>query len=252
MANAWPAAVREDRSGWLVRWADGFTRRGNSALPIGGGDKVLELVAACEAFYRARQADPIFQVSSASAPAELAVYLTDRGYQETARTFVAHAPTEDVIGSTSAGRWSSEATSEASDQWFDVYWSVESARGRSARDAALCRKVFLMPALPHSFVGVRHGTDVAAVGEIVVEDGWAGVQCMTTSADHRRGGAATAVLHRLAIEARSLGAEGMYLAVMADNDAARSLYETAGFQISHEYRYFTAPADRPKRPPGSA
>ena len=32
--RAWPAALVEPLDGWLLRWSDGLTRRGNSAYPL--------------------------------------------------------------------------------------------------------------------------------------------------------------------------------------------------------------------------
>jgi ribosomal protein S18 acetylase RimI-like enzyme len=46
------------------------------------------------------------------------------------------------------------------------------------------------------------------------------------------------ILNGLAHEAPRREVERMYLAVLADNAAAVSLYENAGFRAVHEYCYF--------------
>lgn len=240
MANAWPPAVRENRGGWLVRWADGFTRRANSALPVGQADEVPTLVSECEQFYRSHRTAPVFQVSTASAPPELVDYLVARRYRGTARTLVAHASVQDVIANTRSSGSTEVEQDHVPDDWFDAYWEVEASRGRSGADAKMCRDTLLEPALPRAYATVRALGEVAGVGQIVVERGWAGVQCMATRTGHRRRGAATAVLHCLAVEAAARGAEKMYLAVMADNLAAQRVYQRATFRPAHEYRYFTA------------
>ena len=61
---------------------------------------------------------------------------------------------------------------------------------------------------------------------------------MATHPSHRRRGAASAVLHQLAVEALDREVEHMYLAVMADNPAALALYQRSGFNVTHEYSYF--------------
>ena len=66
-----------------------------------------------------------------------------------------------------------------------------------------------------------------AVGSVVVEDGWAGIHNMATATGHRRRGAARAVLHTT----RS------YLAVMETNEAARALYQSAGYTTAYRYWY---------------
>ena len=128
---------------------------------------------------------------------------------------------------------------DAGDEWFDAYWSIESDRGRSDTDAIVCREYLLAPGRPMAFAAARHGTAVVGVGQIVIQRSWAGVQCMATSPSHRRQGVGEAVLHELGKEALRQRAETMYLAVLGANDAARGLYERAGFTAVHQYSYFT-------------
>lgn len=243
MANAWPPVVVEHHQGWRLRWADGVTRRANSALAVGGDEKLDEMVDAVEAFYGTFGAPPMIQVSSASAPPSLGPLLTTRGYRSTARTFVLRAAALDVAGHDGLND-AVLRTERPSDGWFETYWSVESQRGRDPGDAELCRGVLLAPSQASVFVEVHDGPEVISVGQIVLESGWAGVQCMATKPAHRRRGAASVVLRALATEAASRHAEHMYLAVMADNTAGVSLYEGVGFRPTHEYCYWSLPEHR--------
>lgn len=101
----------------------------------------------------------------------------------------------------------------------------------------LCR-VLLAPELPTVFATARSNGKVLGVGQLVVDRGWAGVQCMATSLSGRRQEVASSVLNGLAIEAAQCGIGRMYLAVMATNDAATALYASAGFRTTHDYCYF--------------
>jgi ribosomal protein S18 acetylase RimI-like enzyme len=211
-------------------------------LAIGEAGDVDELIARAERFYRSRDARPLFQVTTASTPRSLVGELEARGYRPAARTLVLDAATDVVADNTmTAPRFARRVDLHPTEGWFDAYWSIERTRGRTPGDDAICRDVLLRPALPTSFVTVVDGQEVIGVGQVVVEHGWAGVQCMATPPAHRRRGAASAVLNALAVQALALWAERMYLAVMADNAGARSLYERAGFRPVHEYCYFTAP-----------
>lgn len=120
-----------------------------------------------------------------------------------------------------------------------AYWSVESLRGRNDAHKAVYRDVLLAPRLPTAFAAARRSSETVGVGQLVVKRGWAGIQCMATVPSHRRHGIAKAVLNKLAKEATRRGIEQMYLAVMADNQAAQELYASVGFTPVHEYRYFT-------------
>jgi ribosomal protein S18 acetylase RimI-like enzyme len=243
MANAWRPAVVETYGGWRYRWAGGVTRRANSALALGANGSVAELVARAEAFYGKRAAPTLIQVTTASAPPSLVAHLQARGYRSTARTLVEKAATRDVVDRTRPSAYEIEITEGPTDEWFDMYWSVEATRGRYDTDKAVCRTVLLASGLPTAFAAARRGSEVVGVGQLVIERGWGGVQCMVTDPSHRRRGVAKAVLGGLAEEALRREVEHMYLAVMADNDAATSLYERSGFEVVHEYSYFTDQTD---------
>jgi GNAT superfamily N-acetyltransferase len=214
-------------------------------LALDFGRDTSELIDFAETFYRDRGAPTLIQVSNASAPRDLATQLRTCGYRPSAHTLVQRAPASEVLERTKA-TLEVEITVEPTDEWFDAFWSIESVRGRSDTDASVYRDTLLAPGLPMAFAAARRGSDVVGVGQIVIERGWAGVQCMATSPAHRRQGVGDAVLHGLGNEALRQRAGNMYLAVMSDNDAATVLYERAGFTTVHEYSYFStdsAPTD---------
>ena len=75
------------------------------------------------------------------------------------------------------------------------------------------------------------------MGSVVVEDGWAGIHNMATSTEHRRRGAARAVLKALLEWGAARGATRSYLAVVETNQAARALYEGSGYTTAYRYWY---------------
>lgn len=237
--NSWQPALVEAFGGWRYRWAQGVTRRANSVLALEAGRDTSELIDFAESFYRARGAPTQLQVSTASAPRDLEAQLRLRGYRPSAQTSVRRALTSEVLERT-APTLNVEITVEPTEEWFDAYWSIESVRGRSDSDKVVYRDHLLAPSLPRAFAAARRGTEVVGVGQIVIERGWAGVQCMATSSAHRRQGVGDAVLHQLADEAFRWRAEKMYLAVMCENGGATGLYDRAGFHAVHEYSYFTS------------
>ncbi len=237
MANAWRPLIEEQHEGWRYRWSDGLTRRANSALAVGRTGTVDDLVARAEDYYGLRGAPTLIQVSTASAPRGLPAYLQSRGYRSTARTFVQAAAIADVVERTES-RFDIEIAATPSDEWFGTYWSVEATRGRTDTDMTLYRHVLLAPELPTVFAAARRDGKVVGVVQLVVDRGWAGVQCMATAPSDRRQGVADSVLNGLAIEAAERGIGRMYLAVMATNDAGTALYASAGFRATHDYCYF--------------
>jgi N-acetylglutamate synthase len=156
----------------------------------------------------------------------------------TARTVLMTASTAPVAAATTTPLgWTVDATEAATDGWFDTYWAVESQRNRDDAQRSICRNVLLRRDSA-AYVSVIESGCTIAVGQVVVEGDWAGIQCMATDATHRRRGAASVVLTHLAQHALALGASNLYLAVMHANTGARRLYEQVGFSPAHEYSYF--------------
>ncbi|MEV6487196.1 GNAT family N-acetyltransferase [Actinoplanes sp. NPDC051633] len=90
---------------------------------------------------------------------------------------------------------------------------------------------------------VRLDGVVAGRGRAVAENGWTGVFDMVTAPAARRRGVARQILAAIAEWAAAHGAPRLYLQVEESNDAARRLYESAGFSPLTTYHYrVSAPA----------
>jgi N-acetylglutamate synthase len=238
MADAWPAEVTEYVGSSRLRWASGVTRRANSCLAIGDDDQIPEIVARATDFYTARAAVPLFLVSTASAPPAMPSHLKSLGFESAAHTFIQTASSAVVAATASdPDAWDAEVTSELNDAWFETYWEAESSDHRPDRSRSIYRDV-LPCADKAAYVAVVESGVTVAVGQIVVRDGWAGIQCMATNPTHRRQGAAGRVLAHLAQQALARDAPNMYLAVMAENQGAQRLYERIGFSTAHDYCYY--------------
>lgn len=70
--NAWPALQTLFYDGWVLRFANGYTKRANSVHPLypATGDAVHN-VAVCADMYRARGLPVVFKMTPASEPAGL-------------------------------------------------------------------------------------------------------------------------------------------------------------------------------------
>jgi len=239
MADAWPAVTTELCDGWVFRFADGVTRRANSALVVGQPSDLAEAISAAERFYAARGADPTFLLTDASSPPAAVDALRSRGYRPTATTSILGADASTVADDDgSDGAWHVEVDDQPTDEWFDVYRSV-AAHGRSPSELAVLRHVLLDPVASSAFVTLtdQHGATMA-VGQVVVDRGWGCIQCLATLAPARRLGAGRLVTQTLARQAASNGAVRVFAAVMADNDASLGLMASLGFGRNHQYSYY--------------
>jgi GNAT superfamily N-acetyltransferase len=214
-------------------------RRANSVLTLAAGD-TLDLdarLAIVEDHYR-RVGRPVrLQVGDASAPADLDDALAARGYAVEAPVDVCTAPTTTVLARCAPGGATPalERHPVPDERWLATWRDCDT----SDRPAELYGEGY------RALLG-RVGPDLLAlavpgigVAVGVRERGRVGVFSMKTHPDHRRRGVGRSLLHELARWADGERAATMYLQVETDNDAARALYDGAGFTRHHGYRYRT-------------
>jgi ribosomal protein S18 acetylase RimI-like enzyme len=240
VADAWPPAEQIVMGEWRFRWTSGVTRRANSVLARGNEAQIEQLVAFGEKFYLDRGGPSRFLVSRASAPSELAAHLLGRGYRAHDRTLVMTIDTAQLLARSEAGDWAVERSAHATPDWFRCYWQADSPRPLDTAEGVIHRQTLLAPVPASSFVLLHERRDGVAVGQIVFDRGWGGLQCIATMTSHRRRGAAGAVLHQLALQAEDADISRLYLVVLAENLPAISLYASLGFAVVHEYAYFTS------------
>ncbi len=245
MADAWPAAEQVELGEWRLRWTGGFSRRANSAVATGHPGRDLgQAVDAVETFYAERGRPARLQVSGRASPPELGGLLRRRGYREDAPTEVWVGPLSGMRGLRGGG-WDLEEAGAPDDTWWAVYAGVEhgwaaGSVGDAATEAAY-RGTLLRPAAPTVFVTACRDGSKACVGQGVAQGEWLCVQCVATRPEHRRRGAARAVMAALGRWGERHGCRSAYLAVLRSNAPAQALHRGAGLTPVDAYAYLCAP-----------
>jgi N-acetylglutamate synthase len=255
-AAHWRGTEEEWLGGWLLRAAEGFTGRANSALPL--GDPGLPADAALDAvtrWYRDRDLRPMIMVPTPLEPGDavqpttghpttghpttgqLDRQLTERGWPTRpgpAYVMVADLPLDVPAAGLCEGR-EVRATAEPDDAWAARYHY----RGQDFLPP-VARKV-LTSAERQSFVSIRDGETVLAIARLSLALDWAGITAVEVNPDHRRQGLGTAITAAACQEARAHGISQVFLQVEVGNTGAQALYERLGFRYSHRYHYRVAP-----------
>jgi ribosomal protein S18 acetylase RimI-like enzyme len=278
-ALGWRAPEEERLGDWLLRAADGFTGRANSALATGHPGCPLDHAArSVRDWYQARGLPAMIAISyPAGRPQAVPLdgFLAGLGWgvrPGTATVMTAQAG--QVAGAARAGRAGGvlagraggspgpgpaempvhvEMAPEPSEEWLALYHY----RGQPSLPP-IARQV-LTSAPWQAFASVRAGGQTIAIGRVAAAAGWAGLTAIEVAPGHRRRGLATAVTAALAAQAAAHGAGHVYLQVEDDNEPARILYRRIGFTAHHDYHYRIAPegqsldpalgtADRPAGP----
>jgi GNAT superfamily N-acetyltransferase len=237
---AWPALEIVQLDGWHLRAAHGITGRANSVWSnrCTGSLSLDERVDAAERFYTQRGLAPKFQITPAALPEALDPHLEARGYRFHSPTRVQTASLREVMQHTRPLRESPhfeiEVSEEFDDNWFTLYCEAE---GADESTAAVRGAILQMLPQPSAFVSLCIDGAAASVGLGVVCGAWMGLFCMSTLAQYRRMGAASAILRTLAIWGSMHDAEQAYLQVRQENAPAVATYARAGFTSAYPYHY---------------
>jgi N-acetylglutamate synthase len=244
MASAhWRGTEEEWLGDWLLRAAEGFTGRANSALPLGGpGLPLDEALAAVTQWYRARGLPPMIVVPTSLRPDSqgqaLDNQLSERMWLTRpgpAFVMVADLPLGVPADGLTADR-EVQLSPEPDDAWAARYHY----RGQ-AHLPPVARKV-LTSAREQSFMSIRDGDEVLAIARLSIAGGWAGITAVEVHPGHRRQGLGGAITAAACDAAGQRGVSQVFLQVEVGNAGARALYQGLGFRDSHRYHYRLAPA----------
>lgn len=236
-AKGWRAPEEERLGGWLLRAAQGFTGRANSALAAGDpGISLAEAVRAVRRWYAERELPAMIAVPyplGRPGDSDADRFLGQHGWSVRADpAVVMTAPAAAVARPCLAERV--DLHPEPTRAWLDYY------HYRGQRLPPIARHL-LVSASFQTFASIRRDGGIVAIGRVAVADGWGGLTAVEVHPGHRRSGLATTITAALAAAAAAQGAPSLYLQVAAGNQAARALYARAGFTEHHGYHYRVAP-----------
>ncbi|MFF1377369.1 GNAT family N-acetyltransferase [Streptomyces sp. NPDC058308] len=232
-ARAWQPVESERLGQWELRAAAGFTRRANSALPLGDPGRPLdEALSYVREWYAARGLPPYVQTATGAEGAQelLCAGLEEHGWAREVSAEL-HIGGLAAVGDLTADVERVELSRSFDDAWLRRY------------------QRFGVPG-PHVFKVLASGPSVwfasvpgsgdapAAIGRCVVDGRWAGFMAVEVDPAHRRQGLATAVMAALSRQALAEGASAAWLQVEAANDGARALYGGMGFTAHHAYHHY--------------
>lgn len=232
-ANAWPGLRTVLVDGWVVRFAEGYSRRANSVLPLQVGEGPLEeRIGRCEELFRRRGMAPVFKLLPEAQPEGLDGELDRRGYMRQACTSVMVLEVLDRPCPDLPGDVELTITEELTDPWFGVYGADHEGANLTAARAIM---EHIVP--ERRFVLLAQDGVPAACALAVMEDGWAGIFDVVVRKDLRGRGLGRLVMERTLAVAAELGARRSYLQVMDENRTAVNLYQSMGYRASYPYWY---------------
>jgi ribosomal protein S18 acetylase RimI-like enzyme len=228
--KAWPALEQMQYDGWILRFANGYSKRINSVNPLyPGSQDALAKIDWCEQTYRAKNLRSIFRLTPLVYPENLEEILARRGYMEKDCTSVQLLDLASVQPEiTDAFRlWP-----EFSVEWLDTFVKVSAAPTPPTHEEVLRRIVS-----PTCFgVLVKENRPVAC-GLGVVEGQHLGLFNIVVAPAERYKGFGRELVTNILTWALQYKAQKAYLQVLANNEPALKLYNRLGFKEIYRYRY---------------
>lgn len=227
---AWPALRTVIRDGWVMRFADGHTKRANSINPVapGTGDLATR-IAAAETDYAAAGLPPVFRITPLAEPG-LDEALAARGYAAFDESLVMAGPLPQGVADPDV----TIAADPIASGWLDEFGRATQADAKSL--AALSR--MLENRLPGTgFARLMRGEAPLAFAMAVAEGGDLGFFEVLTVPQARGQGLARRTLESCCAWARPRGVTRAYLQVTSGNTGAIALYRKLGLETFYRYYY---------------
>lgn len=227
LVNVWPALQTLLMGDWVVRLADGYSGRANSASAIRpGADLDAAALAHLETLYRNVGLPPAIRVTPLCVP-DLARRLAGAGWR----------PVVTSIGMVAAARdWrhhaSVESTARPDPGWIG---GVSDWQDERKRNGAHLAAILGQLRLPAAFATLRADGEAAGYGMSVVDREMAEIGSILMGPAHRGRGLGRALVETLLHWAVSQGAVRVFLQVEESNAVAIALYRALGF--AEVYRY---------------
>jgi len=236
--NAWPALQTLLVQGWVVRFAQGYTKRANSACALGPDAAPLARIGPdIEALYRRHGQKPIFRLSPL-AGADDDAWLAGRGYYRIEPTRVMRLATLPDQPPRPPSGFSLGFTDHPDPAWIESFTAGD-RHGTAGRESLRAMLGALRP--PARFATLSHEGSACGYGLAVIERGAAGLFDIQVAGTLRGRGLGRFLVAAILAQARQCGAGSAWLQVLAANEAACALYRRLGFTPVHSYAYRVAP-----------
>jgi ribosomal protein S18 acetylase RimI-like enzyme len=230
--NAWPALQTIQYDGWILRFANGVTKRSNSVSLLYPSTLDPEVkIGYCENLFIFRRITPCFKITTMADPAGIDQRLKSRGY------FI-HSTISfqslDLAGIPPEPYNEIALETELHHGWIDDFIRMnEFDKNKKATYISIMEQVYT----PKCLVSMVSGRTTIGVGFGVLEDHFIGIFDIVVDKAYRNTGVGYHIVDNILRWGKKMGAETAYLQVLTDNNPAISLYEKMGFKECYQYWY---------------
>jgi predicted GNAT family acetyltransferase len=230
--NAWPTIQTLNYDGWILRFAEGYTKRANSVNPLySSSENIDQKILECETFYTAKKLSSIFKLTPAASPNNLDNVLEQKGYAAIDHTSVRVLDLADLRA---PSIHTVHVSLDVTDEWLDHYCRLS---GTQPNHRTTMKRMILNIVPQTCFMTLMIDGTVVSCGFGVVERDYIGLYDIVTDASCRNRGYGERLVLQLLRWGKETGAQHAYLQVAANNKPAIKLYEKVGFTEIYQYWY---------------
>ena len=230
--NNWQPLSTLFYDGWILRFADGYTKRANSINPIYGSSLgIQQKIAYCEQLYKENQLQPTYKITPFVHPSSLDSSLEQAGYL---RIDTSSVQTMQLKGIKQPYLHTVKIDEQLSQEWLDSFCQFNQIdTGKKTTMTRMLANIKTKKA----FISFYNEGRTAACGLGIIEGNYIGLYDIVTNVKFRnRGFAEQMILHLLHWGVKN-GATDSYLAVVANNAPAIKLYAKLGYKEIYQYWY---------------
>jgi N-acetylglutamate synthase len=236
LVNVWPAVDTLFMDGWVLRFANGYSSRANSASALVMNAALAPaLLERIEGLYRAAALTPCVRVTPVCHP-DVAPTLLSRGWRIKDRSLTMVLDLADWRGRTPDSRVTLERA--ASRAWAQGVGAVQAPEKRNADHLlAIVGRI----RVPAAFATLTDEARMVGFGMCAIDRGYAEIGSIVVDEARRGQGIGRKVVEALLAFAAMEGASHAFLQVDATNALALGLYRSQGFVDIGPYQNMLAP-----------
>ncbi|HNX86741.1 MAG TPA: GNAT family N-acetyltransferase [Bacteroidales bacterium] len=234
--NAWPALQTLQYDGWILRFANGVTKRSNSVtLLYPSHVDPIEKIRFCESLYQSKNIVPCFKITPFSLPSDLDHLLENAGYY-----IHSHISFQTLDMGSIPVAFHREVMIETTlrEEWIDDF--IRMNQFDPARKE-IYRMIMERLVTPFCMVSVKQGAKTLGVGLGVAEKPYIGLFDLVVDPEYRNRGIGRKLVEQILHWGLQQGATTAYLQVLTDNHPALKLYQSMGFLELYQYWYRMKP-----------
>jgi N-acetylglutamate synthase len=230
--NAWPSLQTNIYDGWIIRYANGYTKRANSINPLYNSEENLrKKIKYCEKLFINKGLPIVFKLTQQSKPNDLDNELAKKGYKKIDLTSVQLL---DLNKFNDVKDDKFIFDTDLTDNWLQVFCEFSNIK---EKERLTLKKMLINSSVNNYYFKLIKDGNIIACGLGVKENIYFGLFDIIVDEKLRGKGYGAKLLHEMLSFAKRNLAQKAYLQVVSNNTPARKLYEKIGFKEIYKYWY---------------